>query len=229
MNGYTESIPLNVYDAYDPRISRLTTTVRLFNSGDNIGNRRLTNLVSPGCLVAGDQGATIQNWYARSSLTLPSNQRVLGKSAAALWERWTNVTTATLVLGCMHIHSLSLSDLLKRREGQRDEIELPPSVLEELARTMFEHHDQESAATRPSPGRRWNEISGWEQATWRSTADLARLKLRAPVLAVVPCRQICSVEIATDMAALDELVGHLPADDSPRLWVHLEGFATRPA
>jgi hypothetical protein len=207
---YHQRLNLNVWDSFLLKevvpVPNHASELCLF-TGRNVGNLSLCNLQAPDVLVAYDHYAVIQNWYARCS----------SNTDDPVWITWTQATIATLVLGDMPVHQLPLADLLRRKEGQRDEHELADTVqgVTGLARKMFEKHETDVAMVSNRSPSAWSDIHGWAQSTWIATASHARSLLRAPVLAVVPPRQNCDVKISSFYP--------VPVLDM-RIWLHLEGI-----
>lgn len=204
---YRQRLNLNVWDSFLLKEAVPTPEgrgVRLFG-GHNIGNASLCSLQVPGVLVAYDHYAVIQNWYARCS----------SQTDDPVWTTWTQAAVVTLQVGCMPVHQLPLADLLRRREGQRDEHDLTEQGITRLAQKLYECHDAGVAKTSNRSPSAWGDIHGWAQSVWMATAQQARSLLRAPVLAFVPPRQNCDVRI--------DSFSPVPVIDM-RIWLHLEGI-----
>jgi hypothetical protein len=206
-NGeYHQRLNLNIWDSFLLREAVPTPGMRLrLFDGHNIGDMSLCNLQLPGVLVAYDHYAVIQNWYARCS----------SRTDDPVWTTWTQAAVVTLQVGCRPIHQLPLADLLRRREGQRDEHEFTEQGITGFARKLFEAHDAEVAKISNRSPSSWSDIHSWAQSAWMATAQRARSLLRAPVIAFVPPRQNCDVRI--------DSFSPVPVLDM-RIWLHLEGI-----
>jgi len=225
--------PLNVYDSVTPGSIRTNERTRLFGKM-NLGDLGRSNLVVAGCLVPSDSSALLQNWYARTDI-------IVEREFLEPWREWVNATHITLVVGASPVHQLPLSDLLGRKEGQRDwkgritpvlkarESDPVPAVpWITLAQEVFEQHEAEHARCREIlPPREWSRISGWEQAAWISSVEFVRNRLEAPLLAHVPQRQNCFVQIDTNPEKTERLLEAAPYVTDLLIWFHLEGIMCR--
>lgn len=206
---HRQRLNLNVWDSFAMNEFGSSYTLKTFDNR-NIGNPHLTNLQVASMLVPSDHLAVIQNWYARHS-----GLHGIDDTQRSAWGRFTRTAIVDLVLGCMPVFQLPLADLLQRQEGQRDEAEVTESGVAGFAPLLFERHETEIAKISGRPARPWTDLSGWDQAAWIGTAKHSRSLLRAPVLAVVPCRQNCHVNISR--------MDPLPMLDV-RVYIHLEGI-----
>lgn len=222
LHGYRERIPLNIYDAVSPRQFEYVPArpgadpvehfqARPFRQAQHIGDLALTNLQIPGCWSS-DQTLFLRGWRARTNITADQgfDWRV--------WAAWTHATTATFVLGCAPIVSVSLYDLLLRRQSRPD----GEPVLEPLACQL------RSAAGEDEPLEAWSSEA---RAKWLGVARAALRELGAPHLAIVPIRQHFHVDLRSDARAHRALLEVLPTNVAPQslVWVHLEGVAVREA
>src|SRR5262245_8615816 len=80
---------------------------RLFGS-TNIGQTHLCNLQVPGMLLS-DRVAHVRSFYARTNIFGPWNEAL-----SEAFVEWSNVTTATLVVGEKPLFHQPLSDLIIR-------------------------------------------------------------------------------------------------------------------
>lgn len=214
--SYYENTPLNVYDSFNPRSLRHATPAapgwRVFagSATDQIRDLYRSNVIGHSLVDEGAE-ARIWNWYARTNIA-PHN----GEAERA-WVNWAQMTQVLLILGNMPIHSLPLSDLLQRREGQGDV--KPPSDAEiaEFAKDL--HRTFWGGATAPLPAA---ETAAWLMVARRAWGCGLQ---RYPLLAHVPVRQSCYVRVQTDARALGRLVESMPTDAAPEslVWIHLEG------
>jgi hypothetical protein len=206
---HRQRLNLNVWDSFAMNEFGGRHTLKVFGNA-NIGNLFLTNLQVSDMLVPADSVAVIQNWYARHA-----GLHGIDDAQRAQWGRFTRTTIVSLVVGCMPLLQLPLAELLQRKEGQRDEAEVTEPGIAGFAPSLFDRHEIEIAKMSGREMRRWNEISGHEQATWMATAKYSRSLLRAPLLAVVPARQNCHLMISR--------LAPPPMLDV-RVWLHLEGI-----
>lgn len=206
---HRQRLNLNVWDSFAMNEFGDSYTLKIFNVR-NIGNPHLTNLQAPDMLVPADHCAVLQNWYARHS-----GLNGIDDAQRHEWNRFTQGAIVTLVVGCMPLCQLPLADLLQRHEGQRDEAEATEPAIAGFAPLLFERLETETVKTSGRPARRWEDISGWDQAAWIATAKHSRSLLRSPVLAVVPPRQNCHVWISR----MDP-----PPMLDVRVWIHLDGI-----
>lgn len=221
--SYYKNTPLNVYDSFNPRSLRHATPAapggRVFagSATDPIRDLSRTNVVRHGALVDEGAEARIWNWYARTNIA-PHN----GEAQRA-WDNWAQMTQVLLILGNMPIHSLPLSDLLQRREGQGND--KPPSDAEiaefanDLHRTFWGGAPGTPCAA-PETTEAWLMVA---RRAWGLPRPPALQ--RYPCLAHVPVRQSCYVRVQTDARALGRLVESMPTDAAPEslVWIHLEG------
>ena len=244
-HGYTERLPFNSYDAFRPREFRERqdefrargwkpdNKVPLFGN-KNIGHLHLCNTACHG-IVASDQTAFIQNWYARANF----DQRFVDTERATpaaleAWVSWTKVTTVTMVMGSRPVAQLPLSDLLRRDQTSVDNLNLgyicPHRQCVEpchhpydaLAAHMFR------AATEPER-LLWDRVSERAQDRWRRVARAACDLICRPAPIILPVRQSFYVEIHSEPRALGALVEVMPTNISPQalVWIHIEGVAGR--
>jgi len=234
---------LNVYDSVALKDIR-EPRVRMFGAA-NIGKLEYTNLAAPSAVsgAPGETYAVLQNWYARIAVSRPTHRIVRTGGASDwddVWQEWVNATTITLVLGAMPVHQLPLADLLRRYEGQRNVLagDMHPASDVEIARLMFDTYSKTTVlalrAQRGDPPPpafgSWDAVLGdggphdAERMGWVAAAAMARSLLCAPVLCVVPCRQIVYVALDTDMAKTGRVLEAVPTD-TLRVWVHLEGIS----
>ncbi len=222
--GYRERIPMNLYDAFQPRDLAQSQCGKLFSSVQNIGNWLHTNMQVPGALAA-DHTASVLNWYARTNLAITPEFE-------ASWNAWTHATIVTLVLGNMSIHSLPLSDLLGRKEGdgerRYERFDSSSTGMTSLARRL--HHQWNFSDPNSREGdAQWATYSDVERGRWNIQAMQAIDTLSAPLLAIIPKRQTFRVNITTDPRALGAMLEMMPTNTAPEslVWVHLEGMLTR--
>lgn len=218
-----QRLNLNVYDSvFLPDIKE--HRVKMFG-GVNIGHNALTNLQIPHQILPGDWYAVLHNWYARvgycddpGDCTPAAIERSYDRAA------WAEATIVTFVLGMMPVHQVPLADLLRRREGQKDELlEHEPSV-EMLARRAFDMHQHQSMVSQGWPAWEWDKLPDYARRGWIAATKFTRSQLRSPLLAAVPDRQTVTVTLETDMKMLGRVVEAGPRDHL-RVWIHLEGIA----
>lgn len=218
LHGMTATLPLNVFDSFDPR------ALLEGRRGDNGAHRHLfgnTNIGKPdrsNMLVGGqlesDLTGIIHNWYGRTNIAphTPIAQRA--------WDNWVHASRVSLVIGCSPVHQVALSDLMARKEGQQYQDHPDGVTAEAMGRELGRE-----AWSRGVP----NAIP-LHDAEWQVIALAAMRFLKRPLLACIPERQNFSVRIDTDdVSLIRNLCEVMPRDAAPLplVWVHLEGAARR--
>lgn len=237
-----EILPLNVYDSIAPGLITSATT-RLFGKL-NIGDTRLTDLQMPSTIVPLDYSALLQNWYARTDIDLPS----LAGAALDAWTDWIHSTNVVLMIGAMPAHLLSLSDLLGRRQGQRDwagrrtmrhaQGASHDPVTLGLAQAAFRQYQEHFAKCTDfvsgemsdrylSPPMPWEEALQGDRDNWMQIVEFLRARLEAPLLGYVPRRQTCNIQVHTSMPRLGRVLELVPNIRDRLIWIHLEGVQVR--
>ncbi len=219
-----QRLNLNVYDSvFLPDIKE--HRVKMFG-GLNIGHNVLSNLQIPHQILPGDWYAVLHNWYARVGYCdSPGDSSPAAIARSYDRAAWAEATIVTFVLGMMPVHQVPLADLLRRREGQKDEHLEDGVATDVLARRAFEMGESVSAGLRP--GARpflWESLPEEDRAGVVAATRFIRSQLRSPLLAVVPERQTVTVTLETDMKMLGRVVEAGPRDHL-RVWIHLEGIA----
>lgn len=242
LHGYRERLPFNTYDAFSPREFQERATEVGFEhwfsthlpiwGHKNIGNIQFSNLQVAGSLVASDQTAYIQNWYARSNFV-----DVMSSDVLKAWNAFTHVTTVSMVMGCTPVAQLQLADLLHRKQGDL------AALGERCERHMGEvsgpcHHAREDLAARmlaatiggvANAQRAWQDADNRLRQLYMGAAEAAEDLFGRPPPIVLPVRQCFSVKLNTDHRALGALLETMPSNVVPQAlcWIHVEGVAAR--
>jgi hypothetical protein len=186
----------------------------------NVGTPHLTNLASAGG-VGGMPDATkfIRNWYARTNIGLGLST----DAAMTAWLAWTHATTVTMIMGCMPVAQLSLSDLLRRQNDSSPIDGIRMSGAHEWAPDSYTMPDgwndrqwEASGLHDPDHHEKW-------LAAARAVAEL--MDTAGPI--VLPIRQDFRVDIETEPRSLSALLEVIPTNIAPQVlvWVHVEGVA----
>lgn len=216
LHGYREHIKFNVYDCLNGS-GRDHRSMRLFGNA-NIGNAGLCNLAIPG-QFASDATAIVTNWYARTNIP-----------ASDALEAFVNGAIATLHIGSRNFWQGPLRDLLRRKEGDGEQISFGETEEAEIQRRAAELAvvDDMAADLRMVAGQ-----SGDVDDKWRAIARAAIRKLAPRNILIIPARQnfdVC-VEIyggaEADWRLEKAFADAMPGAVHPRIWIHLEGWATR--
>lgn len=202
--GHKEPELLHLYDSFLLDGERRPGDVRLFG---HPGPLPFTNITMPN-RISSDITAIVQNWYASTS----------GTSATEDFLRWSSAAICELSIGSKVHNVRPLSELLARKPGQCD-VNMDAGFADRVTETMYDAYQRE-VGTKVT----WGDISKHERAAWFEAFRVARSEMQpARVITIIPVRQTFEARISWR----NEDVTQSLVDDRLRVWLHLEGFATR--